>query len=70
MNNFFNDLKDIKKTMLEKEKSEEVKIKKANPNRNEFKDIFVDEEESLEEKKVRLQNEFKNYVEFNKVKKI
>lgn len=70
MNNFFNDLKDIKKTMLEKEKTEEVKVKKSNPNRDEFKDIFVDEEESLEDKKSRLQDEFKKYVEFNKVKKV
>lgn len=70
MNNFFDNLKDIKKDMIKKEKVNETKDKKPNPNRDEFKDIFKDEEESLELKKERLQDEFKKYVEFSKVKKI
>lgn len=61
MNDFFDSLKDIKKQM-QADAPKSASAPKKNPNRDEFKDIFVSEEPS--EKEQRLRDEFAEFVNF------
>lgn len=75
MNDFFESLKDIKKELAKKDQKEIKKAKKSNPNPNEFKEIFEDEEfdlakESIGARQKRLKDEFQEYVKHCDIKKI
>ena len=76
---FLDSLNDIKKDMLKEQKAANMpkpKPKKANPNRDEFKDIFKDElqsdfsNESVCERETRLKDEFEEFIKHAGVKKI
>lgn len=73
MNDFLDSLKEIKKDMVKDVKPTLKKVKKPNPNRDEFKDIFKDDEEKkdLEQDKFdSLKDEFLKYAGYNNIKKI
>ena len=76
---FLDSLKDIKKDMLKEQKAAvapKPKPKKANPNRDEFKDIFKDDleadfsNESVVERESRLKDEFEEFIKHAGIKKI
>lgn len=70
MNDFFDSLKEIKKE-LTKETKQIVKKSKPNPNRDEFKDIFKDEQDIQNLNKFEnLKDDFLKYVGYNNIKKI
>ena len=74
---FLDSLNSIKKDMIREEKAKNPpKPKpKPNPNRDEFKDIFKDDEadfsaESVSERENRLKDEFLKYVDHANIRKI
>ena len=82
---FLDSLKDIKKDMLKDKAASSTpkKPKKPNPNRDEFKDIFRDDDLSLQSEsgldgvaeefdaaKERLKDEFLKYVDAANIKKL
>lgn len=84
MNDFFDSLKDIKSQMVKEQKAAAPAPKKAkrNPNRDEFRDIFKDEDsnlssesyvelgESADAKEARLKDEFSAFIAHAGVRKI
>lgn len=71
MNDFFESLQEIKKELKKEQKQKELPKKpKPNPNRDEFREIFKDEEENLGDKEARLQDEFLNFIKHCDVRKI
>ncbi|MBP3223731.1 hypothetical protein OFO10_04210 [Campylobacter sp. VBCF_06 NA8] len=72
---FLESLNSIKKDMIKEEKAKNPpKPKpKPNPNRDEFKDIFKDEDladESVSARENRLKDEFLKYIENANIRKI
>lgn len=71
MNDFLDSLKEIKKELTKETKQQTIKKSKPNPNRDEFKDIFKDEEDSKNLNKFEnLKDDFLKYVGYNNIKKI
>lgn len=72
MNDFFDSLKEIKKELQKDVKPARKIIKKPNPNRDEFKDIFKNEENEKrsKDKLENLKDEFLKYAGYNNIKKI
>nr|WP_314441327.1 hypothetical protein [uncultured Campylobacter sp.] len=85
---FLDSLKDIKKDMLKDKAASSApkKPKRPNPNRDEFKDIFIDDDsgggldgvaeefdvakESIAAREKRLKDEFLKYVDAANIKKL
>lgn len=68
MSDFLVDLAAIKADMVKSSAPNDEKKVTKNPNRDEIKEHFLNE--SKEEKFTRLQDEFADFIEYNKVKKI
>ena len=66
MSDFLGDLAAIKANMVKSAQVKNPKQTAKNPNRDEIKEHFLNE--SKEEKFERLQDEFADFVEYNKVK--
>lgn len=68
MSDFLGDLAAIKADMVKNSAPKDEKKPAKNPNKDEIKEHFLNE--SKEEKFTRLQDEFADFVEYNKVKKL
>jgi len=72
MADFLDSLKEIKKELQKTQAPKQAKKPKPNPNRDEFKEIFKDDEEfeNLEAKKSHLQDEFEKYAQMANITKL
>lgn len=66
MSDFLGDLAAIKADMVKSAAPKDAAKLKINPNKDEIKEHFLNE--SKEEKFTRLQDEFADFIEYNKVK--
>ena len=64
---FLDSLKEIKGNML---KEQQPPKPKPNPNRDEFKDIFTNDEETPADKEARLRDEFMEFIKYSDIKKL
>lgn len=64
---FLDSLKEIKGNML---KEQQPPKPKPNPNRDEFKDIFTNDEGTPADKEARLRDEFMEFIKYSDIKKL
>lgn len=67
---FLDSLKEIKGQMVKEQKAQApVSKSKPNPNRDEFKDIFIESQEPAD-KEARLRDEFMEFIKYSDIKKL
>ena len=64
---FLDSLKEIKGNLL---KEQQTPKPESNPNRDEFKDIFTNDEETPADKEARLRDEFMEFIKYSDIKKL
>lgn len=65
---FLDSLKEIKGQMV-KEQKVQAPVSKPKPNRDEFKDIFIESQEPAD-KEARLRDEFMEFIKYSDIKKL
>ena len=65
---FLDSLKEIKGQMVKEQKAQ-APISKPKPNRDEFKDIFIESQEPAD-KEARLRDEFMEFIKYSDIKKL